>query len=576
MEAHPTPVDLSFNALRLCEAIARIGYEPYTAIMDLIDNSVTAKATEILVTLNLRQGKTLKTRNSVTNYQIVDNGKGMDHNEILNAFTLGSTKNYQPNSLSKYGMGLKSAGLSLGSRITIISKKNSSLSDKYTFDTEEIDRLNRLAVIQTTLSSEEKENYNRMLTGESGTVVEISGCENTNQSSPGSTVTKLKERLGVVYYSFLNNTKDPLKIKLRVSPYDGEGAFEDISPKDLLFIDKAKSNTGWQAEDYDFTSPYLVLNASWDSFKDKEDNPLPPILIQAVAFPQASMGDDKSPLTPDQKRQIREYRVSRENSGFFIYRNGRLIRWGDGLERPNGKPLITKDDINIRIRFEIKDQHDDILHVDVSKQRLEIDDEILASLEKIVSQALRTAKDIRQACQGKLKVRHGEGQTFSNSIRDVSEDDPQEQGKGIPSPQTLDRQSQKNEEAKEALEKIEEEEASTQDEDPTESTFKKIRYSEKIPYGQLWKPYFDSTEGVFVCINKNHPFYEIFLSSFEEGTRERLTLEALIFSAGLAETNVYNNETDIEPEKLATAFRRYHKNIDSFLQEWAYENQEDE
>lgn len=575
MDTTATPVDVGFNALRLCEAIARIGYEPYTAIMDIIDNSVTAKASNIRITLKLRIGKTLKTRNSVTHYQIVDDGKGMDHEEIINAFTLGSDRNYKPNSLSKYGMGLKSAGLSLGSKITIISKKNKAISEKYSFDIEEIEKLNRLVVLQQPLSDKEKETIHELIPSNSGTIVEISGCERLNQSSPGSTVTKLRERLGVVYYSFLNAKSSTLKISLRVSPHDTEGEFEDIPPKDLLFLKKAEKNTGWNPENYDYFSPFLVLNEKWDSFTDKENNPLPPVTIKAVAFPQASMGDDSSPLSPEQRKQVREYRVSREYSGFFIYRNGRLIRWGDGLERPNGKPLITKDDINIRIRFEIEDQHDDIFHVDVSKQRLEIDDEILGHLEKIVLQAQRTAKSIRLACKEKLKVRHGEGQSFSHSVREISEDDPQELGTGVPSAITLDRQHDKNEEAQQALQNIKEEEGDDKDSDES-SAFRKIRYSEKIPYGQFWKPYFDSTEGVFVCINKNHPFYEEFLSFFEEGTKERLIIEALIFSAGLAENNVFNNETEINTAKLEAAFRRFHKNIDNFLQEWTYENQEGE
>ncbi|WP_447532007.1 hypothetical protein, partial [Pseudomonas aeruginosa] len=75
-----------------------------------------------------------------------------------------------------------------------------------------------------------------------------------------------------------------------------------ISPKDLLIIDKEKSNTAWQAQDYDFTRQYHVLKASRDTFKDKEDNPQPDILIQAVAFPQSSMGDVNSPLTPELNR----------------------------------------------------------------------------------------------------------------------------------------------------------------------------------------------------------------------------------------------------------------------------------
>jgi hypothetical protein len=573
--AKKVTVNVGFDAVRVCEAIARIGYEPYTAIMDLIDNSVTAKATLITVSLTLRAGKTLKNRNSVAKYQIIDNGKGMDHDEIINAFTLGSAKNYAANSLSKYGMGLKSAGLSLGSKISIISKKDNNYSDRYTFDLDEIERTNKLSVIRTSLSDEDQILIKRIINRKSGTLVEIEGCENVNQSSPSSTVGKLKDRLGVVYYSFLHKQKSPLRIHIQTSLSDAEGKPEEIKERDLLFTSIAAKNTGWSADDYDYFSPYLVLNEEWDSLRDKDNNPLPPVKIQAVAFPQAGMADERSPLTPDQKAIVKSYAVSRENSGFFIYRNGRLIRWGDGLERQNGKPLITKDDINIRIRFEIQDIHDDILHVDVSKQRLEIDDEIMVGLETIVARALKIAKEIRAACKEKSKVKNGEGETFTATVRDVAEDDPQQLGSGEPEDETLKRQSRKNEEAQKALTNISNENTLNGIESGN-TEFQKIRYSEKIAFNQFWKSYFDSKEGVFVGVNKNHPFYEEHISRFEEGSKERLAIEAIIFAAGLAESNIFAYETKIDSAVLERLFRRFHNNINQFLQDWTWENLEEE
>jgi hypothetical protein len=565
-------VDVGFDAIRVCEAIAKIGYEPYTAIMDVIDNSVTAKASTISISIELRPGKTLKNRNSVSSYKIMDDGKGMSHEEIVNAFTLGSKRNYGKNSLSKYGMGLKSAGLSLGSKISITSKKDGIISDKYTFDLEEIEKENKLALIRQTLTDAEKLDFSSDVNGSTGTIVEIAGCENVNQSSPGTTLSKLRERLGVVYYTFLKDKENPLNIRIRTALSGKKGEYEEIKAKDLLFTELASRNTGWSLDSYDFYSPYLILDEDWDSLRDKDNNPLPAIKIQAVAFPQARMADEKSPLPTDKKLIVKGYGVSRENSGFFIYRNGRLIRWGDGLERATGKPLITKDDINIRIRFEIQDVHDDVLHVDVSKQRLEIDDEQIYNLETIISKAIRIAKDIRTACHEKINVKKGEGETFSQSVRDVPEDDPQQMGKGEVEPETLSRQEKKNEEAQLALDKIAAEKKDNGDVLDLEADFQKIRYSNKIPFGQVWKPYFDSKEGVFVCINKNHPFYDVYLNRFEDGSKERLTAEALIFASALAESNVFSYETAVTQGDLERIFRRFHSNIHQFLQDWTWEN----
>lgn len=565
-------ISVGFDPVRVCEAIARIGYEPHSAIMDLIDNSVTAGASSVNISLYLRPGKSLRTRNSVAKYEIVDNGSGMDQAEITNAFKLGSIKNYGARSLSKYGMGLKSAGLSLGSRISVVSRKNGVLSDRYTFDIEAIEQADDLVIIRQPLTELEIARINQLFSKESGTIVEVDGCENVNQSSPNNTITKLKERLGVVYYSFLKADEDPLQIGIRVCTNDSDEPYISILPRDLLFAEEAKENTSWLPETYDFVSPYLVLDEQWDSLIDKKGDVLPPIIIQAVAFPQASMGSEKSSLSPENKAIVKSYDISKENSGFFIYRNGRLIRWGDNLDGANGSKLIGKDDINIRIRFEITDAHDDVLHVDVSKQRLDVDDENLADLEKITAKALRTAKDIRNACRGALKTSDEEGKNFNRSVREVNEDDPQEADAGEPSPATLQRKEERNKEAQEVIIKLDEEDGVEDVSALTLDEFRKVRYSEKIPHGQAWKAYYDSKNGVFVCISKLHPFYEEFVSLFKEGSDERLAIEALIFSVGLAESNIFDNETQVGVPVLEKIFRRFHQNIDRFLSNWTYEN----
>jgi len=564
------PVD--FNPSRVCEAIARIGYEPHSAIMDLVDNSVAAGATDIVVSLFLIAGKSLKSRNSVKKYQIVDDGFGMDDAGVLRAFTFGSDDNYPPNSLSKYGMGLKSAGLSLGSRISIISKKNEIITARYTFDTRTI-REHGLSVSKNTLSNEAIAGFSELLTGTSGTVVEIEGCEDINHSSPISTVTKLRDRLGVVYYSFLVRSELPLRLATRVCPFGTNEVPEQIVAKDMLFTSEASRNTGWVPDNYDYASPYLVLDQTWDSLTDMQGTPLHPIRIQAVAFPQANMATERSPLSPEDKAKIRSYAVSRENKGFFIYRNGRLIRWADDLDR-----MIGKDDINIRIRLELQDEHDDLLHVDVSKQRLEVDDEIRGELRGIITKALDTAENIRAACQSRLKLGTNDaGRGFTISTRNVSEDDPLEASKGEPASETTERKRDKAEEGAQVIETLKIEEAGAGDNE-TESPlippeeFRKVRYSAEIPHGQIWKPFYDAKEGVFVCISRKHPFYEEFISRFGESSVERLVIEALIFSVGFAESNVFDNETRLDRDALDRVFRRFHKSIDTWLADWAFEN----
>ncbi|HCI6770183.1 TPA: hypothetical protein NPP49_005172, partial [Klebsiella variicola subsp. variicola] len=335
---------------------------------------------------------------------------------------------------------------------------------------------------------------------------------------------------------------------------------------------------------YDYVSPYLALDESW-VLHDVDGVKLPEINVQAVVFPQSAMGKIHSPLDKEQKKIVNSYEITKENSGFFIYRNGRLIRWGDELDG-----LITKDDFNIRIRLDLKSEHDDVLHVDVTKQRLEIDDEHKSKLEQIISKSKRTAKDIRELCLKLIKEAKvgDEGVAFSETLQGVTEDDPDEITGALPSNEVVERKKQSSQASKAVIEEINKEreqiEISEIDEDSqndrelennalnNDSSFRKINYSTKVEYGYVWKPYHDAIEGTFVNVSKIHPYYSQFLSRYPENSIARISLEALIFSVANAENNVKHNYENVDIKTLEEIFRKFHKNISTWLAEWSSEN----
>ena len=555
-------IEIEFNAGRICEAIAKIGYEPHTAIMDIIDNSVTADAKNISVNLILSEGKNLKSRNAVSKYVITDDGKGMDENGIKNAFSLGSNKgNYALNSLSKYGLGLKSAGLSLGKSITIISKVDDVTYGPFTFDSEAIKEHNKLFIIKGELSDFSLLLTDIFVNSSSGTIVLIEGCEKINQASPKLTTEKLKKRLGVTYFSFLK-AKESLDISLNIYPYGQTGSEISIYPRDILFMDSPDFKIRYIPDEYNYYSPILAMDDKW-VLQDVNGNDLPEIDIKAVVFPQASMAESKSPLPQHLKEKISSYEITKENSGFFIYRNGRLIRWGDDIDG-----IISKDDFNVRIRMDLATAHDDVLHVDITKQRLEIDDETRNKLKVIVDKALSTAKNIRVDCQDKLKsTKNDEGLGFTATIENVSEDDPDLNTGGQLDDRILERRSKSASDGEEAKVILD-----IKDSKDSSGSFRKIIYSDKVDYGMVWKAFYDATEGVFVGINKNHPFYKEFLSRYPENSTERIVSEALIFSVGLAEKNTRDNFLEVDLEMLNKVFKKFHNNINNWLAEWSGEN----
>ncbi|EOX4352756.1 ATP-binding protein, partial [Vibrio cholerae] len=187
------------NAARLIFGLANIGYKSYAAIEDIIDNSVSAKSTNVNVVLDVEDDRTLIEKNSLRSIYIIDNGKGMNDENIRKALDIGSDVTYEEKSLSKYGFGLKSAGLSLGRRISVASKEvNSNISKMLTLDSDVIEDKGKYGVIVEDLCPKIEAILNER---ESGTVIRI------EKISVSDTVNALKNkllsRLGIIYYEFL-------------------------------------------------------------------------------------------------------------------------------------------------------------------------------------------------------------------------------------------------------------------------------------------------------------------------------------------------------------------------------------
>ena len=76
-------IDLSPSPASLIESLRDIGYSLDAAIADIVDNSITANATQIHIRFAWNSGFSW--------LAIVDDGHGMSESELINAMRLGST-----------------------------------------------------------------------------------------------------------------------------------------------------------------------------------------------------------------------------------------------------------------------------------------------------------------------------------------------------------------------------------------------------------------------------------------------------------------------------------------------------
>ena len=120
------------NAGKLLSSLRNTGYDSsYTAIEDIIDNSIDAGATSVNVAIN--------TVDKDLRIIISDNGSGMLEDVLDQALKLGSaTQKDEMSDLGKYGMGLCTASISMAKGLEVITKQ---VSGEYLYSSQDLDEV---------------------------------------------------------------------------------------------------------------------------------------------------------------------------------------------------------------------------------------------------------------------------------------------------------------------------------------------------------------------------------------------------------------------------------------------------
>ncbi|MFQ1712241.1 ATP-binding protein [Aeromonas veronii] len=536
-------VERKQNADRVCEGISKIGYKFNAAIEDIVDNSVAAGAKNISICFELEDGATLSEKNKITMIRIIDDGCGMNSQKVETALDLGSEVSYAENSLSKFGFGLKSAGFSLARCVSVYSKSVEGVTPRYYLDRDVIKEKNTYGVCIVPLSERE-----HVIVTDSGTVIDLDKIK-TPHDSTNKILKELRERLGVLYHDFMVNKY--LSISLHY-----KGNVEKIEPKDILFWDATLP--AFDPDHYDGKLPCRVIE------REIEVLDLPNVTIKAVAFPQNAMSK-YAQFSEQERAQIKNFDITRKNSGFFIFRNNRLIRWGDLLG------IVTRDDIGFRARIDIGTVHDDTLQVDVSKQNLELSEHFLDSLQNVCRIPLSQAREIFKKCADILNVNGGEeGQKTSETLETIPEEDPDLDVEQIDKSEQRKRRNKNQEKSS----KEDNDAQDNVDTKPNEPIFKKIRYSDSIGKSVIFTSEMDPEFGIYIRINKCHQFYHLVLKSLPEASPTRVAIEGLLYSMAVGEKKTEENLQSIQYEDIISVFDKFHRVSSYTLENWASRNQD--
>ena len=502
---------------RVMEGLRDTGYNFNTALADLIDNSIAANATKIEINIDLNP------LGEVTVY-IVDNGTGMDEDGLKNAMRYGSKEREDPSSLGKFGLGLKTGSTAFCRCLSVISRGDSDNTvRKVQWDLDYIAKTREWNLRQPKVSDDEVEILDAVADGGTGTLVVWEKIDRLLKTykNKGSQKTALKKKIddlqfhiSMVYQRFLDkNDSRARNIEISING-------TDVKPWDPFCISE---------EDTEILANELVEV----EMPDGRDSSF---LVKAYMIP------NRKNFSTAQARD--EARVSNDMQGFYIYRENRLIHYGDWLgmytREPHGSLL--------RVDFSFDHTLDDVFNVDIKKSRILLNEDIFDYLYNQVLPAPRRAADERYRTGVKKQV-----ETKAYDAHEASNKNIDEKAKSV-------------EESKVTVTGTDEVEVENR-----HGVFKhkitirsatKVGQYRVIPVdtiadGQLWNPCIVDGGKHAVEINQSHPYYQKIYFPILQQNVMVTGMDALLWALAEAELSTFNAETKEQYEDMRIQVSRY-------------------
>lgn len=316
-------------SVNLLESMRSVGYSFEAAVADLIDNCITAGASEIVVDADVIEGKY---------FAVLDNGHGMTPEVAREALRFaGSVGDRDTTDLGRFGLGLKTASLSQARCLTVVTKRDkvvTALRWDIDFVRESGEWLLRVLDETEVLEFPLWDALDRQ---PCGTLVIWSELDLLlgDTLTPG---THLAERLAgvrsnsaLVFHRFLASSGGPLRITVNGAALRAIDPFLSNNPKTQR------------------TSVEILQIGGED------------VHVEGFTLPHPSG------LTAEERKRPDLREGMREAQGFYVYRNRRLISHGHwyGLARMNELSKQT------RVKVDVPTTLDALWQLDIKKSRSE-------------------------------------------------------------------------------------------------------------------------------------------------------------------------------------------------------------
>lgn len=338
-------VDLPPYAPILMESTRAIGYSSESAIADIIDNSITAGASNVDIDFFPIGDSYI---------YILDDGHGMSKDKLIAAMQYGSKNPLdvrEESDLGRYGLGLKTASLSQCRKLTVISKIEEEIAC-CCWDLSYVKRKESWALI--ILSKQEFNKlpgFDKLVKLKSGTLVlwqdldkfAVGECDiATTFKHKAETI---REHLSLVFHRYLDGERGLKKLTIRMNN-------NEVEAQDPLLVGKSTQ----------------LIDTEIINIRGQK------VVVTPFVLPHI----DK--LSTTELKKLGGKDGLRKRQGFYIYRNKRLLVWGTWFK------LMRQGELSklARVRVDIPNSLDDLWTLDIKKSVARPPDEVKKNLSVII------------------------------------------------------------------------------------------------------------------------------------------------------------------------------------------------
>ena len=353
------------SARRLSETLRDTGHDFNTAVADLIDNCISADATEVKITARFNEGDPW--------IRIADNGKGMNPEVLNEALRFGSeVEQYAADDLGKFGIGLKTASHSQCRRLIVATRphKTSPIHCRV-HDLDHLGASNRWEIQVLSADAVPVRASEPLSRDRTGTVVLWENLDRLlNYAVPAGKqardgfnrrLDELNQHLGMVFHRFIEGSV-PKRSRLRISI-----GHEVVRAWDPFCCNTPQTET-WQEQQYEVHANNLRGAALLTPY----------VLPTSHDFP-----------TKESHSAAGGRRGWNESQGFWIYRANRLIQDG-------GWCNIRKRDEHTKLArasIDFEPAMDSAFRIDLGKMRVILPEEMRTEMKDFISQYVRQARE---------------------------------------------------------------------------------------------------------------------------------------------------------------------------------------